>query len=74
MFTINSYKVKTAMKQKGLDAATLASRAEVGTDFIEQLVEGRGRDARIMDFAPLVRLGKVLEVSPFSLIQNSMLV
>lgn len=68
MFTINSYKVKKAMNQKGLDAATLARRAEVETVFVEEIVEGYGRDARIMDFAPLVRLGKVLGVSPFDLI------
>lgn len=68
MFCINGYKVRQAMKAKGLNAATLASRAEVDEKFIGELAEHYGKEQKIRDFETLVRLGRVLGVSPFDLI------
>lgn len=68
MFTLKSYKVRELMKEKKLDTGTVASRAKVGEDFIKNAFEGK--DVKLMDFAPLVRLSKVLNCSPFDLVQN----
>lgn len=67
MFTINRYKVSSAMKAKGFTEKDLAARADLPVAFVEEVITG---EARTRDLTPLLKLGAALGENPFLLIQN----
>lgn len=69
MFKIKGYEVKNLMKAQELTAAEVAKMADIPVSMVENICNDC-KGAAIRDFEPLVRLGAVLKVSPFSLIQN----
>lgn len=69
MFKIKGYEVKNLMKAQELTAAEVAKMADIPVSAVENICNNC-KGAAIRDFAPLVRLGKVLKCSPFQLIQN----
>lgn len=67
MFFLSNLVVKDFMQRRGFNTATLAQQTGLSADFLTDIIEGRGETP---DFEPLVKLGKALNCSPFSLIQN----